>query len=555
MLVSNERMGIAMLKDGKILLAKTGDTELFLLPRMTNRHGLIAGATGTGKTVTMKVMAESFSDMGVPVFLADVKGDLSGMCLPGNDSGSVHDRIVKLGLEKEFEFRSFPTRFWDIFGENGHPVRVTVSEMGPTLLARLLGLTAVQTGVLNIVFRVADDHGLLLLDLKDLRAMLQFVGDNRAEFTTLYGNVSAASIGAIQRALLTFEEEGGKDFFGEPALDIHDWMRIGRGGKGYINILSAGRLIQSPTVYATFLLWMMTELMERLPEVGDLEKPRMVFFFDEAHLLFTDCPKTLVQKIVQTVRLIRSKGVGIFFVTQNPSDLPDEVLAQLSNRVQHALRAYTPAEQKAVRAAAKGFRVNTAFDTETVLKELGVGEALVSFLDEAGVPVPVERAYILPPQSLSDVIDEPVMQTFILSDEFEQKYRESYDRESAYEIILAANEELEAQRALEAEAAAAEKARLKEEALAEKQRQKDEAAAIKAAEREAEKKRKTMERAAKAASSSVAHSVSTNIVNSVLGGKQTDTKTILKRAATSALSSVMRNGSSSIIRGLLGNIK
>ena len=549
------RKGIAMLKDGKIVLAKTEDRELFLLPQMTNRHGLIAGATGTGKTVTMKVMAESCSDLGVPVFLADVKGDLSGMCLPGSDSGSVHDRIVKLGLEDAFEFRSFPTRFWDIFGENGHPVRVTVSEMGPTLLARLLGLTAVQTGVMNIVFRVADDHGLLLLDLKDLRAMLQFVGDNRTEFTTLYGNVSAASIGAIQRALLTFEEEGGKDFFGEPALDIHDWMRIGRGGKGYINILSAGKLIQSPTVYATFLLWMMTELMERLPEVGDLEKPRMVFFFDEAHLLFTDCPKTLVQKIVQTVRLIRSKGVGIYFVTQNPSDLPNEVLAQLSNRVQHALRAYTPAEEKAVRAAAKGFRTNPTFDTETVLKELGVGEALVSFLDEEGIPTPVERAWILPPQSMSGVIDVPVMQTFILSDEFEQKYRESYDRESAYEIILAANEELEAQRALEAEEAAAEKARLKAEALAEQQRRKEEAAALKAAEREAEKKRKTMERAARAATSSVAHSVSTNIVNSVLGGKQTDTKTIMKRAATSALSSVMRNGSSSIIRGLLGNIK
>ena len=544
-----------MLKEGKIYLAKAENRELFLLPQMTNRHGLIAGATGTGKTVTMKVMAESFSDLGVPVFLADVKGDLSGMCLPGSDSGSMHDRILKLGLEEEFEFRSFPTRFWDIFGEFGHPVRVTISEMGPTLLARLLNLTAVQTGVLNIVFRVADDHGLLLLDLKDLRAMLQYVGDNRAEFTTLYGNVSAASIGAIQRALLTFEEEGGKDFFGEPALDIHDWLRIGRGGKGYINILSAGRLIQSPTVYATFLLWMMTELMERLPEVGDLEKPRIVFFFDEAHLLFTDCPKTLVQKIVQTVRLIRSKGVGIYFVTQNPSDLPDEVLAQLSNRVQHALRAYTPAEQKSVRAAAKGFRENPLFDTETALKELGVGEALVSFLDNEGIPAPVERAHILPPQSLSGVIEKPVMQTFILADEFEQKYRESYDRESAHEIILSANEELEAQRVRAKEEAAAEKERLKAEALAEKQRQKEEAAALKAAEREAENRRKTMERAARAATTSVAHSVSTNIVNSVMGGKQTDTKTIMKRAATSALSSVMRNGSSSIIRGLLGNIK
>ena len=540
-----------MLKDGKILLAKTGDRELYLLPKMANRHGLIAGATGTGKTVTMKVMAESFSDMGVPVFLADIKGDLSGLCQPGGDGDSVQARVEKLGLRESFEFRGYPTRFWDIFGETGHPVRVTVSEMGPTLLARLLGLTHVQTGVLNIVFRVADDHGLLLLDLKDLRSMLQFVGENRQEFTVQYGNVSSASIGAIQRSLLSFEEEGGKGFFGEPSLDIHDWMRIGRGGRGYINILTANRLIQSPTVYATFLLWMMTELMERLPEVGDLEKPRMIFFFDEAHMLFSDCPKALVQKIVQTVRLIRSKGVGIYFVTQNPSDIPDEVLAQLSNRVQHALRAYTPAEQKSVHAAAKGFRVNPAFQTESALMELGVGEALVSFLDEAGIPSIVERAWILPPQSANGVIEPQILQTLILSDEFEEKYRESYDRESAYEIILAANEELEAQRAMEAEAEKAEKARLKEEAA---QRKAEERKAA-LAQREAEKNQKTLQRAANAATASVARSVSTNLVNSMLGGRQTSTKTIVKRAAASALSSVMRNGSSSIIRGLLGNIK
>ena len=555
-----------MLKDGKLLLAIAEDRELSLLPQMANRHGLIAGATGTGKTVTMKVMAEGFSDMGVPVFLADVKGDLSGLCQPGAGQGAVRERLQRLGLEKDFVFRGFPTRFWDIFGEAGCPVRVTVSEMGPTLLSRLLGLTQVQSGVLNIVFRVADDHGLLLLDLKDLRAMLQFVGENRQEFTTLYGNVSSASIGAIQRALLTFEEEGGRDFFGEPALDIHDWMRIGRGGRGTINILSANRLIQSPTVYATFLLWMMTEMMERLPEVGDLDQPRMVFFFDEAHLLFSDCPKTLVQKIVQTVRLVRSRGVGIYFVTQNPADLPDEVLAQLSNRVQHALRAYTPAEQKAVRAAARGFRQNPALDTERALMELGVGEALVSFLDEEGVPTVVERAQVLPPQSLDGAVEQHVLQTFVLSDEFERKYRERVDRESAYEIILAANQELEAQRALEAEAAAAEKARRKAEAQAEKQllreetaarkeAEKEAAAAQRAAEREEQQKRKTLERAAAAATSSLARSVSSNLVNSVLGGRQTDAGTIVKRAATSALSSVMRNGSSSIIRGLFGNIR
>ena len=566
-----------MYRDGKIYLAKTEDKELYLLPGMANRHGLIAGATGTGKTVTMKVMAESFSEMGVPVFLADVKGDLSGMCMPGVDSENMRERIARFGLEEDFEYRAFPTRFWDIFGETGHPVRVTVSSMGPTLFARLLGLTEIQTGVLNIVFRVADDHGLLLLDLKDLRAMLQFVGDNRAEFTTMYGNVSAASVGAIQRALLAFEEEGGEQFFGEPELDIRDWMRTGKEGRGYINILSSKRLIQSPTVYATFLLWMMTDLYEKLPEVGDLDKPRMIFFFDEAHLLFSDCPKALVQKITQIVKLIRSKGVGIYFVTQSPSDIPNEVLAQLSNRVQHALRAYTPAEQKSITAAAKGFRVNPAFDTKTALTELGVGEALVSFLDEEGIPNIVERAFILPPQSLMGIADENAVNTYILSDEFEVKYRESYDRESAYEIITKANEELEAQRIREAEEAEAEKERLKAEAEAEKQRLKEEAAAakqklkeeaaaVKAAEkealaaekealREAEKKRKAVEKAAAAATSSVMRSVSTNIVNSVLGGKKTSAKTIAKRAATNALSSVMRNGSSSIIRGLFGNIK
>ena len=575
---SLRQMGdLIMYRDGKIYLAKTEEKELYLLPGMANRHGLIAGATGTGKTVTMKVMAESFSEMGVPVFLADVKGDLSGMCMPGVDSPNMRERIARFGLEEDFTYQAFPTRFWDIFGETGHPVRVTVSSMGPTLFARLLGLTEIQTGVLNIVFRVADDHGLLLLDLKDLRAMLQFVGDNRAEFTTMYGNVSAASVGAIQRALLAFEEEGGEQFFGEPELDIRDWMRTGREGRGYINILSSKRLIQSPTVYATFLLWMMTDLYEKLPEVGDLDKPRMIFFFDEAHLLFSDCPKALVQKITQIVKLIRSKGVGIYFVTQSPSDIPNEVLAQLSNRVQHALRAYTPAEQKSITAAAKGFRVNPAFDTKTALTELGVGEALVSFLDEDGIPNIVERAFILPPQSLMGIADESAVNTYILSDEFEVKYRESYDRESAYEIITKANEELEAQRIREAEEAEAEKQRLKEEAEAEKQRLKEEAAAakqklkeeaaaLKAAEkealaaekeaqREAEKKRKAVEKAAAAATSSVMRSVSTNIVNSVLGGKTTSAKTIAKRAATNALSSVMRNGSSSIIRGLFGNIK
>ena len=565
-----------MYSDGKIWLAQS-DKSIYLLPRMANRHGLIAGATGTGKTVTMKVMAESFSEIGVPVFLADIKGDLSGMCQPGILNEDMQARIERFGLGEDFTMKAYPTRFWDIFGEKGHPVRVTVSEMGPTLLGRLLGLTEIQTGVLNIAFKVADEHGLLLLDLTDLRAMLQFVGDNRAEFTTMYGNVSAASVGAIQRALLAFEAEGGELFFGEPELDIRDWMRTGLEGKGYINILSSQRLIQSPTVYATFLLWMMTELYEKLPEVGDLDKPRMIFFFDEAHLLFTNANKALVQKIVQVVKLIRSKGVGIYFITQSPSDIPGEVLAQLSNRVQHALRAYTPAEQKTVRAAAKAFRVNPAFNTEEVLTALGVGEALVSFLDEDGIPAIVERAFILPPQSRMGMADDDKVKALILTDEFDLKYREAVDRESAYEVLIAANEELERRKAEIAAEEAAEKQRQKEALAAEKQRLKEEAAAQKAAEKEAlaaqkaaekealaaekaaaaeaEKKKKTAQKAATVAASSVVSAVSHNLINAATGGKTTSAATIAKRAATNALSSVMRSGASSLIRGLFGNLK
>ena len=544
-----------MFTDKKLWLAQSDTNQnLFLLPRMANRHGLIAGATGTGKTITMKVMAESFSDMGVPVFLSDVKGDLSGMCCPGSDSADMRRRLAGFGMEN-FEYQPYPTRFWDIFGEHGTPVRVTVSSMGPTLLARLFGLTEIQAGVLSIVFRVADDHGLLLLDLKDLRAMLQYVGDNRKEFTTSYGNVSAASIGAIQRALLAFEEEGGEQLFGEPALDIRDWLRTDFDGRGYINILSSARLIQSPTVYATFLLWLLSELFEALPEVGDLEKPRMIFFFDEAHLLFDNAPRALVQKLVQVVKLIRSKGVGVYFVSQSPSDIPDEVLAQLSNRVQHALRAYTPAEQKALRAAARAFRVNPAFDTELALMELGVGEALVSLLDEHGVPAVVERARILPPQSRMGAADAEDVQACIQRDELDLKYRSTFDRESAYEIIQRANEQLAAQQRQQAADAAAEKQRQKEAAAAKRQRQREQAAAEKAAAQKTATVTKAAQRAANSAASSVARSMSTNLVNSVAGGRVSSTGTVAKRAATSALSSVMRSGATSIIRGLFGTKK
>lgn len=569
-----------MIQDQKIWLAHTPEKELYLLPKMANRHGLIAGATGTGKTVTMKVLAESFSDMGVPVFFADVKGDLSGMCQPGVDSDNMRQRIARFGLEG-FTYKGYPTRFWDIWGEQGHPVRVTVSGMGPVLLGRLLGLTEVQTGVLNIVFRVADDHGLLLLDLKDLRAMLQFVGDNRAEFTLSYGNISTASIGAIQRALLAIEDEGGELLFGEPALDITDWMRTDIDGRGYMNILNGTRLIHSPKVYATFLLWMLTELFERLPEVGDLAKPRMVFFFDEAHLLFTDCPKTLLQKLVQVVKLIRSKGVGVYFISQSASDIPDEVLAQLSNRIQHALRAYTPAEQKAVKASANAFRANPAFDTQATLLELGVGEALVSCLDEKGIPTMVERANILPPQSLMGPADPATVNTAIVTGEFEFKYRQAVDRESAYEILQRATEEMQRQQQEDAEAEAlakqqakeaeaAEKQRLKEEAAAEKARAKEEAAAQKAAEKAYQKelaaaqkekekaaaaRQKAIERATTNAATSVARSLSNNLLNAATGGKTVSSSTIAKRAASSALNSVMRSGTTAVMRGLFGNKK
>jgi len=552
-----------MLKDYKIWMAKAGDKDLFLLPRMANRHGLIAGATGTGKTITLKVMAESFSDLGVPVFFSDVKGDLSGMCQPGTDSADMQARIARFGIEN-FEYKSYPTCFWDLFGEKGHPVRVTMSGLGPMLLSRLLNLSDVQEGVLNIVFKVADDQGLLLLDLKDLRAMLQYVGDNRDEYTTMYGNVSTASIGAIQRALLTFEQEGGADIFGEPELDVRDWIRTDAMGRGMINILSSERLFQSPTTYGTFLLWMLTELYENLPEVGDLDKPRIVFFFDEAHVLFDDTPKALHQKITQIIKLIRSKGVGVFFVTQNPSDIPDDVLGQLSNRVQHGLRAYTPAEQKGIRAAAQSFRVNPEFKTEEALQALGTGEALVSFLDEGGVPMIVESAKILPPQSLMGAAPADAVQRIITAGEFDLKYREGIDRESAYEIIMAANAKLQEEQEAEAqvtEEPAEVPAVNEEQPMTATEKKAAEIAAAKKAKASStgQKVKDTAVKAAKSATtnaaSSVARSISTNIVNSITGsGKVSSAATIGKRAATNALSSVMRTGTSSLIRGIFGNL-
>lgn len=491
-----------MYTDGKVYMGLADGERVTMQLNMSNRHGLIAGASGTGKTITMKAMAESFSDAGVPVFLCDVKGDVSGIASAGEASESMEKRIDKFGIRNEFSYKAYPVCFWDIYQEGGHPVRVTISDMGPDLMSRILDLTPAQEGVLNIVFRIADDKGLLLIDLKDLRALLNYVNEHKSEYTTTYGTISTQSVGGILRALLPLENQGGDLFFGEPALDIFDWIRTDVYGKGMVNVLDCVKLVQNPTLYASFLLWMMAELFERLPEAGDLDKPKLVFFFDEAHMLFSDAPKVLVQKIEQVVKLIRSKGVGIYFVTQSPSDIPDSVLAQLSNRVQHALRAYTPAEQKAVRAAAQSLRVNPAFKAEDVIMELGVGEALTSFLDGEGVPGIAQRTSIICPQSFMGPVDESVRRTLMTRDGM-SKYDNMVDNQSAYEVlndIQARDEEqarLDAEREqLEKERAAFEKQKAKEEAAALKQREREAAAAEKKKEKEREAEEKKKEKAA-----------------------------------------------------------
>ena len=416
-----------------ILIAKHGDTECVLLPSLANRHGLITGATGTGKTITLQTLAENFSRLGVPVFMADVKGDLTGI----TQKGALPEKVAKIIAERGLPTptpAACPSTLWDVFGEQGHPVRATVSDMGPLLLARMLDLNEIQAGVLNLVFKIADDNGMLLLDLKDLRAMLQHVGDNAKDFTTEYGNVSAASVGAIQRGLMQIEEQGGDKFFGEPMLAIDDLMQT-VGGKGVVNILVADKLMTAPRLYATFLLWMLSELYEHLPEIGDPDKPKMVFFFDEAHLLFADAPKVLLERIELVVRLIRSKGVGVYFVTQNPLDVPDSVLAQLGNRVQHALRAFTPRDQKAVAAAASTMRANPKLDVQTAITELAVGEALVSMLDEKGRPSITERVFVLPPGSQIGPITPEQRKALIASSLVAGVYEKTVDRESAYEKL------------------------------------------------------------------------------------------------------------------------
>ena len=498
-----------------IWVGSSGDAHCNLRLKQANRHGLIAGATGTGKTVTLKVMAESFSDAGVPVFLADVKGDLAGMCRPGEDSADMQERIARFGLaEAGFRYRAYPTEFWDIFGKKGLPLRTTVSEFGPLLFSRLLELNKIQSDLLEIIFRIADEEGLLLLDMKDLKAMVRYVEDNAEIYRDTYGNIGKASTGAILRALVALEGKGGEQFFGEPALQISDWMRVDAEGRGYVNILDSTSLIQDPTIYSTFMLWMLNELFTELPEAGDLEKPKMVFFFDEAHLLFDGAPKSLLDKIEQVVKLIRSKGVGVYFITQNPADIPGGVLAQLGNKVQHALRAYTPAEQKGVKAAADSFRKNPAFDTAEALQGLKTAEALISFLDEDGAPEEVRIASILPPQSKFGALDAITQQAAILTSTLREKYANEIDRESAYELLLKrvdeeaaaaakAREEVEAEKQAAKEAAAAEKQAAKEAAAAERQAAREAAKEAAAAEREAKKKATQQKRVVASIGSSV----------------------------------------------------
>lgn len=492
-----------MYQDQKIWVGKSDDEKIYIYPKMANRHGMIAGATGTGKTVTLKVLAESFSDCGVPVFLADVKGDLAGMCGEELNNESVEKRIDAMGLMEEgFCFKPYPTTFWDIYGEKGLPLRTTISEMGPLLLSRILELNETQSDILTVIFKIADEEQLLLLDTKDLRSMIQYVSEKAKEYGVKYGNLPKQSLGAIMRSVVALEAAGGEDFFGEPALSISDWMCTDCNGKGVIQILDCQKLIGSPVMYSTFMLWMLSELFETLPEVGDMEKPKMVFFFDEAHMLFDTASKSLLMKIEQVVKLIRSKGVGIYFITQNPKDIPDGVLGQLGNKIQHALHAYTPAEQKGVRAAAGAFRENPQFDTYEALTQLGIGEALISVLDEEGIPTIVKKCNILPPQSQMGALDDGVREREIKGNLLYSKYFQMIDRESAYEILeerVLAREEDEKRAAQEAEA---EKLRRKEEAEAEKQRRKEEAALQKQQEKEkaaAERQKLKEEEAAKKA--------------------------------------------------------
>ena len=539
-----------MYQDGKLWIARSVSGEKICIePDKANRHGLIAGATGTGKTITLKVMAESFSDMGVPVFLADVKGDLGGMVAPGRDTEDMQKRIARFAIEG-WKYQSYPTRFWDVYGEGGHPIRTTISDMGPLLMARVLGLNETQTGVLNIAFRVADENGLLLLDLKDLKAMLRFVSEQAKQLSLEYGNIAPQSVSAIIRSLVSLEDQGGDLFFGEPAFEVKDWLQTTYDGRGWINVLHCVKLFQQPALYSTFLLWMLSELYENMPEAGDLSKPKIVFFFDEAHLLFNEAPKALLQKIELIVRLVRSKGVGVYFITQSPTDLPGDILAQLGNRVQHALRAYTPAEQKKVKTAAETFRPNPEFKTLDAIMELGTGEALVSFLAPDGSPMAVERSFILPPQSRMGSISDEERADAVARDGIGDRYDTPVDRESAYEILAARAEEAKEELEREQE----EKQAAKEAAAAQKAAEKEAAAAQKAADR---KKGQVMKKAERI-TTNAAKSATTSVISSTIRRPTGKNQGIGKRAANSAFNSVVngigREISGSIVRGIFGTL-
>ncbi|MBQ6176521.1 MAG: DUF853 family protein [Bacteroidales bacterium] len=536
-------------KERGLYVAHSANGPISIVGKMANRHGLIAGATGTGKTVTLQVLAETFCQAGVPCFMADMKGDLSGISQVGKLSGFIQKRLPEFGIEDP-QFQSCPVRFFDVYGEQGHPMRSTISNMGPDLLGRLMELNETQTGVLNIVFKIADDNGLLLDDLKDLRAMLNFVGKNAAEFTTQYGNVSAASIGAIQRALLGLENQGADLFFGRPSFDIFDLLQC-EGGKGVMNVLAADKLMLKPKLYSTFLLWLLSELYSTLPEVGDMDLPKLVFFFDEAHMLFEDTSKALTSKIEQVIRLIRSKGVGIYFVTQSPTDIPENILGQLGNRVQHALRAYTPKDQKAVKVAAETFRANPAFDTYEAILQLETGEALVSFLDEKGAPSMVERAKILFPLSQIGAITEDQRALIIKQSRLWGRYDKVDDRESAYEILVAATAEAERQKAeLEAQKEAEKQAALeaKEQARLEKEQAK--------AEKEQAKKKKNSiaSKVLKSVITAVTGVVAASVADSVTGTKKKSGTSTTKKAVQKATKSATNTITKELTRSILGNL-
>lgn len=500
--------------NNKILIGKNANQESCILLDKANRHGLITGASGSGKTITLKVMAESFSDAGVPVFLADVKGDIAGTCLPGEKNEKIASRLNNLGIEN-FKFTGFPIHFWDVYSKKGHPIRTTITSVGSTILSRMLGLSEVQEGVLAIVFKIAEDKNLELIDLKDLKLLLTYVGEHRSEFITTYGNITTQSIGGIQRSVLQLESQGGSYFFGEPALDINDFLRVNTDGKGYINIMDCVELFKSPDLYACFLLWLLTTLYQTLPEVGDIDKPKIVFFFDEAHLLFDDMPSYMLKEVTQVVKLIRSKGIGLYFISQAPTDIPDAIISQLGNRVQHALRAYTPSEEKIVKTAASAFRKNPNFNTEEAILSLGTGEALVSFQNESGEPTMVEKVTILPPQSMMGSVDDSTRLMVMNNSLFKGKYDTPVDRESAYEKISKVFEE---------ESAA--KAEIEQKKLEEKQKKEAEREEAKRL-REEEKKKKEKEKALK---NSVGYKI----------GKKAVNKTIDK-ALNKGINSVLKN--------------